>query len=119
MVFLCILESGDIADYLGNYNISLDLLPNKTSSVVKQMSQETDIEAAYNLANKITENNAYVTHAYKVKVDYAFTQGNWEEMCENQKKLIMLRRYDINQYEELVFMISKALDITIKKRKTR
>ena len=69
------------------------------------------------MADKIIQNNAYIVPAYKVRADNAFYNENWKEMCENQKKIILLQRYNISRYEDFVFMISNALDITIKSGK--
>lgn len=108
------MECGDIADYTENYKLALELLPDKTNSLLQKMTIETDITKAEKIANNILHKNTYISSAYKVKAQYAFHKKNWQDMCEYQKKLISIRRYDISIYEEFVFMISNALDTTIK-----
>ena len=104
---------GDIADHLGNYSLSLDLIPNKTSAIINEMAKEPTLTKAAKLADKLIDQNKYVVPAYKVKVDHAFDCRNWQEMCECQQIIISLRKYNIEKYEEYVLLISKALDITV------
>ena len=52
-----------------------------------------------------------------VKANYAYYTENWEQMVENQKRVISLDKYDIKNYEEYIYIISNGLEKTIKQNK--
>lgn len=108
---------GTLADNLGNYELALELLPNKTSTNIKKMQQTKSLTEANEIADDLLKNNKYVYTAFKVKTGYALNTKNWKQMIENQKKAIELNKYDIKEYEEYVLMISSALEQTVKQSK--
>lgn len=105
------------AEKIGKYEMTLELLPNKTNASVQKMLQEQDEKEAEKLANTILKQNPYIGAAYKVKANNAYYAGNWEQMIEYQKKAITLNRYDITEYEEYILYISQALEQTIRQEK--
>lgn len=107
------------ANKIGNYELALELLPNKTSANRQKLSKIQNLEEANLLATHVLEQNSYVTMAYKVKASYAYNHKQWEKMIENQKQAIRLKHYDIKEYEELVFMISQALEQTVRQKQEK
>lgn len=105
---------GSFSDKYGNYETALNLLPNKTNSNIQKLTNVQDVTEAYEIANELLKNNKYISIAYKAKANYAYYTENWEQMIENQKRVISLNKYDIKEYEEYIFMISNGLEKTIK-----
>lgn len=103
----------DFADKTGNYKLALELLPNKTSANVQKLADTQNLDEAEKIANKILQQNQYVALAYKVKSNSAYFKGNWEQMLENQRQAISLNKYDMQEYEDYVFLISNGLEQTV------
>lgn len=103
----------DFADKTGNFKLALELLPNKTSANVQKLADTQNLNEAEKIANKILQQNQYIALAYKVKSNYAYCEGNWEQMLENQRKAISLNKYDVQEYEDYVFLISNGLEQTV------
>ena len=101
----------------GNYEVALNLLPNKTNSKIQKLKNVQNISEAYEIANELLKDNKYVLPAYMVKANYAYYTENWEQMVENQKRVISLDKYDIKNYEEYIYIISNGLEKTIKQNK--
>ena len=93
------------------------MLPNKTNSKIQKLKNVQNISEAYEIANELLKDNKYVLPAYMVKANYAYYTENWEQMVENQKRVISLDKYDIKNYEEYIYIISNGLEKTIKQNK--
>lgn len=109
---------GSILDKYGNYQTALALIPNKTNPKIQKLKNMDNLAEAYEVANELLRDNKYILTAYKAKANYAYYTENWEQMIENQKKVISLDKYNIENYEEYIFMISNGLDKTIKQNQT-
>lgn len=98
--------------YLGKSDISTKMYPFYTDANVNIMCDkaEEDLTEANKIADKILKTNNNVYMAYNVKALYNVQNENWRLMVQNKQKSIELNKYDANNYEEYILMLSMAID---------
>lgn len=98
--------------YINKSELAIKMYPIYTEANLNVMNDkvEYDIEYANKVASKILETNENSKSVYDVKALYYMEQGSWRLMVKNKQKSIEIGKYDIENYEEYVFMLSGAID---------
>lgn len=102
------------ANYINRNDISISMLSNYTRAKQEELVKETNISRANKIANSILENNKYIGQAYNIKAMYELENKNYELACEYKQKAISLNKYDTEEYEDYILVLSKILEDTIK-----
>ena len=101
------------ANYIGNYSLSLNFLPNYTEAKLKRIEnnlENNNLNNAKELADEILEQNKYCVEAYLVNVNYFLEKGEDSKVLENLKLAISLDRYNIEEYNNYVFVLSQIIN---------
>lgn len=96
--------------HVKKYEESDKLYPWNTQNCLARIGT-SDTETAEKLADKIIAQNGYVSSAYRVKGQAAFSRGDIAAMMENQKQSISLNPFFYDTYEEYARMLLYCLDL--------
>ncbi len=105
-----------LMQYLGQSTIASKMYPVYTEANLSLISDNTEnnIEYANKIATNISKTNTNVAMIYKVKAIYNLENKNWKTMIKNKQKSLDINKYDINNYEEYIIMLSEAINYYIK-----
>ncbi|MBD5475609.1 MAG: O-antigen ligase family protein [Lachnospiraceae bacterium] len=95
------------AVYKGMYHMALQFIPDHTEALCMAMEKTDDKNTAYAYADRILQQNLYVTEAYNVKAYAAAMDGNVESVMENQDKVLRLEKYDIERYRNYDLLLEQ------------
>ena len=101
------------ANYLGNYSLALELLPNYTEAKLKSLEnniENNNFNNANELADEILEYNEYSVEAYLTKVSYFLEKEEYTKVLENLNKAILLDKYNIEEYNNYVLVLSQIIN---------
>ena len=101
------------ANYLGNYNLALNFLPNYTEAKLKSLEnnmENNNFNNANELADEILEYNEYSVEAYLTKVSYFLEKEEYTKVLENLNKAILLDKYNIEEYNNYVLVLSQIIN---------
>lgn len=102
-----------IFHYIGKSKLSLKLYPIYTEAnenIMYKYAEKKDFQKANKYAGKILETNTNCALAYNVKALYYASNQNWKLMLVNKQKSLELNKYDMENIEEYVLMLSMAVD---------
>lgn len=102
--------------YLSKSNIAAKMYSSYTEANINNMCDisKNDLEKANKIANDILKTNKNVQMAYNVKALYYMEKQNWNLMLDNKEKSMELAKYDADNYNEYVLMLSGAIDFYAK-----
>ena len=106
-------------NYIGNSELASKMLNNYTEAKIGKMLKTEDINKSHKIADEILEKNKYVVQAYKINSIYYLQNSNFEKMVENKKQQIKLDKYNIENYEGYILMLSKALEYYSQKQDSK
>lgn len=104
---------GSFANYIGNYDLSLSILPGFTEAKLKKMEynfSENNINTANELADEILEKNKYIVEAYLVKASYCLENKEYDKALEFSKKAISLDKYNMEEYDNYILILSQIIN---------
>lgn len=101
------------ANHINRNDISISMLSNYTRAKQEKLAKETNVKRANKIANEILENNKYIGQAYNVKAFCELENKNYELACEYKEKSISLNKYDAEEYEDYILILSKILENTV------
>lgn len=84
--------------YQGMYQTALRFMPDHTEALCMAMGETDDKDMACAYADRILQQNTYLTEAYNVKAYAAAMDGDVESVMEYQDEVIRLEKYDIERY---------------------
>ncbi len=98
--------------YISYSKTASDMYPCYTEANLNILYEKAgnDLDEAYSIATKIENTNTYIDQVYNIKAVYDLENGEWEKMVEDKQKAIEVNKYDMNNYNEYVLMLSKALE---------
>ena len=99
--------------YIEKDEISAKMYPIYTEAniqIADKYMEKEDISNANKIASKILETNQELGMAHNIKAYYYLNNNNWNLMAQSKKKHLEINKYDINEYEEYVLMLSKAIE---------
>lgn len=102
-----------ISEYFGNYDFSLKMYGKNTEAKVKYLKQLDINKNSNKIANEILQQNENISYAHYVKSQYSFKNKEWKEMEESLLKIIDLDKYNMQNYDNYILMMSKALEYEI------
>lgn len=95
----------------GGYKAASEIFPYNTQNETVFLTQIQDLDVAFSKAEKILEQNPYVTVAYSVKARYYFSQGDFESVI-NEKELIFQKfPFQYAEYEEYCYMLMNGITL--------
>ncbi len=102
--------------YINKSDISIKMYPIYTEANLNVMYEKANdnLEYANKIASKILETNTNIALPYKVKALYNLENNNWQLMIKNKQKSLEINKYDVNNYEEYILMLSNAIDYYVK-----
>ncbi len=95
------------AVYKGVYQMTLRFMPDHTEALCMAMEETDDKNTACSYADRILQQNIYVTEAYNVKAYAAAMDGNVESVIENQDEVLWLEKYDIERYRNYDLLLGQ------------
>lgn len=95
------------AVYKGMYQMTLRFMPDHTEALCMAMEETDDKNTACAYADRILQQNLYVTEAYNVKAYAAAMDGNVESVMENQDEVLRLEKYDIERYRNYDLLLEQ------------
>jgi len=101
-------------NYIGNNSIAINMLPNYTEAKLELLKTEKNIKNAKLLAEEIIKENKYISFTYYIKAVNELYNKNYEKMCEYQEIAIKLDKYNKDNYENYIIMLSQTLEETAK-----
>ena len=102
------------ANYIDRNDLALSMLSNYTEAKLGLLGEKISLEKANTIANKILESNSNLVVAYNIKAMYELEMRNYEKACIYKEKAIELDKYNSQEYEDYVLMLSKILENTVK-----
>ena len=104
------------ANYLDNNYLANKMLSNYTEAKIGILINQTNLSKANMLSDEILENNEYVTVAYNMKAVYELENENYNKVGEYKERAISLDRYNAQEYEDYVMLLSQILEKTVTKK---
>ncbi len=101
------------ANYIGNYSLSLNFLPNYTEAKLKRIEsnwENNNLNNAKELADEILEKNKYIVEAYLVKASYCLENKEYDKALEFSKKAISLDKYNMEEYDNYILILSQIIN---------
>lgn len=95
--------------YFGENDISLSVYPYNTETQIEILVNETNLENADEIADKIISQNPYVTVAYSAKARYAYSQGDFAKVIEYNKQIFNNTAFSYDEYEEYCYMLINGI----------
>lgn len=99
--------------YIEKDEISAKMYPIYTEANIQIADKYMKIEDLINankIASKILETNKELGMAHNIKAYYYLNNKNWNLMAQSKKRHLDINKYDINEYENYVLMLSKAIE---------
>ena len=104
------LSAADFLRGLGAYEMSTVFYPWAVVTEEYAMIGTEDVEQMEKHADHILSEFEYDGVAYEVKALIEKERGNYLNMLENQRKSVLYRKYDMEQYERYAIMLHEASD---------
>lgn len=100
------------AQYIGKDSFAIKMYPIYTEANLNVIYKnvENNIEYANEIATKVIKTNSNIAMPYNVKAIYNSQKENWQAMIKNKQKSLEINKYDIDNYEEYVLMLSDAIN---------
>lgn len=102
------------ANYIDKNDLAISMLSNYTEAKIGLLVNQTNLDRANTIANKVLESNENIAVAYNVKASYELEKQNYEKACTYKEKAIFLDKYNSGEYEDYVVLISRILENTVK-----
>ena len=99
--------------YIEKDEISAKMYPIYTEANIQIADKYMEIEDLINankIASKILETNKELGMAHNIKAYYYLNNKNWNLMAQSKKRHLDINKYDINEYENYVLMLSQAIE---------
>lgn len=97
--------------YLGCHDATLALDGAYTDSLMARMSSEEDLARADDYARRILALNRYAAPAYRVRAAYAYSQGDFQTVIDQQRRAIACAPYDLSAYTDYLDMLSVGVQL--------
>lgn len=100
---LCLCIATGIAEYYADvedYNQAVKWNPFSAQYKQQLLLQSENLEAADIYADSLLGKNKYLYAAYLIKSNAAAQKGQLDNFIENRRKVLRLRKYKVNEYEE-------------------
>lgn len=110
---LCFFMTAEIFAVNGNYVEACRWIPWSTEYQTGKMLQSENLDEAAEMAERLISENSYLYVAYKILGNWNAGKGNVEEYAQNQGRVLSLRKYEIEEYEEYISVLA---DLYIRKR---
>jgi tetratricopeptide (TPR) repeat protein len=98
------------AEYEENYKIAVELYPGNTAAKTKLLLKADSKEKAKDLADDILESNSMSYVSYNAKALVAAVDGKFEDMVYYKKKTLDITKYSINEYEDYIKLLKRAIN---------
>ncbi len=95
--------------YQGSYANSYKLYPGNTQAATMLLTEQNDIEEAGKIADRILEQNEYVTIAYSAKARQAYAKGDFGAVIYNKNELIRRAPFQYDEYEDYCYMLINGI----------
>ena len=95
--------------YWGQPELADAMYGANTENRITLMIEETDLERRTELADEILRGNSYAVIAYSAKAQYAYTQGDFQELIELKHRIFQLAPFGYEEYEEYCYMLAQGL----------
>jgi hypothetical protein len=84
----------------GNYEKAVKWDGMSTDYKLKLLLEASNLENAEYYADQVLKGNRYVYAAYLIKSNAAAENGLIDDFIENRRKVLELKKYDIDEYED-------------------
>lgn len=97
------------AAYFDAYETAAAIYPGNTEAKITALQLAEDKDTVNRLANEIIGQNKNIALAYDAKAMVSLSQGDYDSMIAFKKKAIENKKYDIEEYETYLQMLSSAI----------
>ena len=97
------------AAYFDAYETAAAIYPGNTEAKITALQLAEDRDTVNRLANEIIGQNKNIALAYDAKAAVSLSQGDYDSMIAFKKKAIENKKYDIEEYETYLQMLSSAI----------
>lgn len=97
------------AAYFDAYETAAAIYPGNTEAKITALQLAEDRDTVNRLANEIIGQNKNIALAYDAKATVSLSQGDYDSMIAFKKKAIENKKYDIEEYEIYLQMLSSAI----------
>ena len=95
----------------GIYKSASELYPFNTQNETALLTQIEDYDIAFAKAEKILEQNPYITLAYSIKSRYYFSQGDFGKLIKIKKTTFEKFPFQYPEYEEYCYMLINGINL--------
>lgn len=109
MIIFIWLGSSLILEQMGKYEQAQKVMPWLTSAKIMQLSKETQVEKAQQLADDLIRENGKIAQAYGIKAEIEYEQKDYDAMIKNKRLQIENQKYSRLYYEDYIKKLSVIL----------
>lgn len=80
-----------------------------TQNQIQLLVEEQDLAKRTEIANEILRHNEYVVIAYSAKAQYAYAQGNFQDLIQYKNRILDLAPFGYEEYEEYCYMLAQGI----------
>ena len=99
---------GQGLSYFKLYTLSDRIYPWCTRNHIAMLAS-ADAGNSEKLADRVIKNNGYVALAYRVKAGNSYSEGDFREVIQNEKKAIRVSPFSYETYEEYCYFLINGI----------
>lgn len=108
-----------LTSHLGHWQLADRLYPYNTRNTLSILEQETDLEKANTLADRILTYNKQYFAPYSIKAKYSYTKGDFTAVIENKYAAFERNPFGHMEYEEYCQMLLNGITLYLKAGDTK
>lgn len=100
-----------LLSHLGHWQVADQLYAYNTRNTLSMLEQETDIEKANTLADRILSYNKQYFAPYSIKAKYSYSKGDFTSVIQNKQAVFERNPFEYREYEEYCQMLLTGIDL--------
>lgn len=95
--------------YWGQSEMADTMYGLNTENQIRLLMEEPDLAKRAEIADEILQRNEYVVIAYSAKSQYAYSQGNFQDLIQYKSRILELAPFGYEEYEEYSYMLAQGI----------